>query len=124
MKTYVTSSQEGGIGRYTLPPHTTKRTTTNLKTKTNQNCQKIELYGSPTTGELKKKHSSRPGGGVEMVSWGREDSRQGSSWRTRAREAAPGRPGEVAAGELGEARLVDWAVLYLHADKPGGTTGE
>ena len=29
-----TSGQEGGIGRYTLPPHTTKRrATTNLKIK-------------------------------------------------------------------------------------------
>ena len=55
-----TSGQDGGIRRYTLPPHTTKgRTTTNLKTKSNQNCQKIELYGSPTTKELKKKYSFR-----------------------------------------------------------------
>ena len=37
-----------------MPPHTTKRRTTNLKTKNNQNCQKIKLYGSPTTKELKK----------------------------------------------------------------------
>ena len=28
------SSQDGGVGRHTVPPHTTKRrTTTNLKTK-------------------------------------------------------------------------------------------
>ena len=53
------SGQDGGIGRYTLPPHTTKtRTTTNLKTKNNLNWQKVKLYGSPTTKELKKKHSS------------------------------------------------------------------
>ena len=66
-----------------------------------------------------------------MVSWGREDSRQGSSWRIRDREVAPGRPGEVvasgwgevAAGELGEARLVDWADPHWRVDKPGGTTG-
>ena len=55
-----TSSQNGGIGRHTVPPRTTKRRTiTNLKTKNNQNCQKTELYGSPTTKELKKKHSPR-----------------------------------------------------------------
>ena len=48
-------------------PHTTKRTTTNLKTKNNQNCQKIELYGSPTTKKLKKKHSSRLVGGAEKT---------------------------------------------------------
>ena len=52
-----------------MPPHTTKRrTTTNLKTKNNQNCQKIELYGSLTTKEIKKKHSRRPVGGSEMGS--------------------------------------------------------
>ena len=53
-----------------MPPCTTKRrTTTNLKTKkNNQNYKKIELYGSPTTKELKKKHLSRPIGGVEMGS--------------------------------------------------------
>ena len=55
-----TSSQDGGVGRYTLPPHTIKRrTTTNIKTINNQNCQKIKLYGSLTTKELKKKHSFR-----------------------------------------------------------------
>ena len=42
-------SQDGGIGRHALLPCTTKGTTKNLKTKTNQNCQKIELYGSPMT---------------------------------------------------------------------------
>ena len=36
----ATSDQDGGIGRYTLPPSTTKRTTINLKTKNNQNFQK------------------------------------------------------------------------------------
>ena len=55
--TFRTFSQDGGVGRYTLPPHTTKKTT-NLKTKNNQKCQKIELYGSLTTKELKKKQSS------------------------------------------------------------------
>ena len=64
-----TSSEDGGVGTYTLPPHTTKeRTTTNLKTKNNQHCLKIELYGSPTTKELKRKHSSRLVGGAEMGS--------------------------------------------------------
>ena len=62
----LTSGQDGGISRHTVPPHTTKRsTTTNLKAKNNQNCQKIELYGSPTTKDLKKKHLSRPVVGVQ-----------------------------------------------------------
>ena len=68
-----------------MPPHTTKRrTTTNLKTKNNQNCQKIKLYGSPTTKELKKKHSSRLVGGAEMGSWVE---------RTHSKAAAEGRGG-------------------------------
>ena len=82
------SCQDGGIGRYTLPPCKTKRkTTTNLKTKNNQNWQKMELCGSLTTKELKKKHSSRPVGGVEMGSWAK---------RTLAKLAAGG-PGEMVA---------------------------
>ena len=85
-----------------MPPRTTKRrTTTNLKTKNNKNCQKIELYGSLTTKELKKKHLSEPVGGVEMGSQGREDSRQGGGWRTRAGKAVAHRLGKVAAGRAG-----------------------
>ena len=72
-----TSGLDGGTGRYALPPHTTKRrTTTNLKTKNNQNGQKIKLYGSLTNKELKKKYSSRPAGGTEMGSWGGKDTQQ------------------------------------------------
>ena len=75
-------------------PHTTKRrTTTNLKTKNNQNCQKIKLYGSLTTKELKKTHSLRLTGQVEIGSGGKEDTGQGSIWRTRVSEAAAGGPG-------------------------------
>ena len=107
-----TSGQDESIGRYTLPPCTTKRrTTTHLKTKNNQNGQKIKLYGSPTTKELKKKHLSRPVGGVEKGCWGRQDSWQGSSWKTRV--------GEMAAGGAGGP-----TPSLLCADKPGGTTGK
>ena len=89
-----------------MPPCTTKRrTTTNLKTKNHQNCQKIELYGSPTTKELKKKHPSRQVGRVETGSRDGENVQQGS--------------------RLGWAKwqLVDWAVPHFRADKQGGTTG-
>ena len=66
-----------------MHPHTTRRrTTTNLKTNNNQNCQKIKLYRSPTTKELKKKHSSRPVGGVETGGSGGEDSWQVCGWQT------------------------------------------
>ena len=40
-----------------------------MKNKNNQTCQKIELYGNPTTKELKKKHSFRLVGGAETSSW-------------------------------------------------------
>ena len=74
---FRTSSQDGGVGRHTVPPHTNKRrTTTNLKTKNTQNRQKIKLYGSPTTKELKKKQ-----GGDRQL--GGEDLWQGSSWWTQ-----------------------------------------
>ena len=59
------SSQDGGIGRNTSVPHTTKRRIkTNLKTTNNQQCQKIKLPGTPTTRESKK-HSHRMVGRVE-----------------------------------------------------------
>ena len=52
-------------------PHTTiTRITTNFKTKNNQNLQKIELYGSSTTNNLKKKYLFRWVGGVEPRNWG------------------------------------------------------
>ena len=95
--------QDKGIGRHTLPPCTAKRrmTTTNLKTKNNQNCQKIKLYGSLTNKELKKKHSLRP---IEGRRWADRAERThwkgGSSWRTRASEVAAGRADEVAACSL------------------------
>ena len=73
-KYYTTSDQDAGTSRYTLPPRTTKRRTTNLKIKNNQNCQKIELHGSPKTKELRKKHSFRLVGGTEMGSLGGEDT--------------------------------------------------
>ena len=38
----------------------------NLKTNNTQNCQKIKLYGSLTTKDLKKPHSSRRVGGEKM----------------------------------------------------------
>ena len=80
---YCTSGQDGGVGRYAWFPHTTKRrTTTDLKTKNNQNCQKIELYRSSTTMELKKKYSSRLVGGAETGSQGGEDAWQGGGWQT------------------------------------------
>ena len=89
---FETSGQDGGVGRHTVPPRTTKtRTTTNLKTKNNQNWQKIKLYGSPTTKEMKKKHSSRRVGGVETGS--RAERTPGMAAAGRHDEAVDCRPG-------------------------------
>ena len=93
-----TSGQDGGVGRHTVPPPTTKRTTTNLKTKNNQTSQKIELYESPTTKELKKKQSCRLVGGAEMGSQDGVDSQQGGSWRTGVGEEAAGGAGSTTFG--------------------------
>ena len=59
--------------------------------KNNQNCQKIELYGSPTTKELKKKHSSKTVGGVETH----------SQVERTDRKAVAGQADEVVAFRLG-----------------------
>ena len=60
--------------------HNQRKETTNLKTKNNQNGQKTELCGGSTTKEVKKKHSSRLVGGVEMGSQGRKDMWRGGGW--------------------------------------------
>ena len=43
----------------------------------------MELYGSLTTKDLEKKHSSRLIGGAEMGSWDKMDAQQGGSLQTR-----------------------------------------
>ena len=54
-----------------------------FKNKYNQNCQKIELYSSLITKELKKKHLFSLVGGEEMGSQGGEDAQQPGGWRAR-----------------------------------------
>ena len=57
---FSTSSQDGGVGKHGLPPcATSAKITINYKRAVTQNCQTIELYGSPTAKELKKSYSSR-----------------------------------------------------------------
>ena len=60
--------------------HNQKKDNNKFKHKNNQNCQKIELHGSPTIKELQKKHSSRLTGRVETGSQGREDGWQDGNW--------------------------------------------
>ena len=85
-----------------LPCTTKRRMTTYLNIKNNQNCQKIKLYGSPTTKEIKKKHSSRLVGGAE---------------RTRGKGTA-GRPSKVADCGVG------WAKLQLAGEAVAGGLGD
>ena len=99
------SGKDGNVGRYISLPHTTKRRiTTNLKTKNNQNCQRIELYGSLTTKELQTKHLSRPAKGAEMGG-----------------QAEMGRWEKRICGKTGAGRP---DIPHSHADKPGETTEE
>ena len=77
-----TASQDGGIGRHTVPPCTTKRrTTTNLKTK-----KQLELTENQTVWKSDNKgfketfnQTGRRGGQGQL---GREDLQQGGSWWT------------------------------------------
>ena len=54
-----------------------------------------QTYGSPTTKELKKKHSLRLVGGAEMGSQGREDPWQGGGWRTEVGNSWPSRQSHI-----------------------------
>ena len=64
-----------------------------------------------------KKHSSRPVGGAEMGSRGREDSQQGGGWQTKQ--------GGRLWKKVGQARLqlADPATPHSRKDKTGGTVG-
>ena len=75
-----------------------KKDNNKFKNKNNQNCQKIELYGSLTIRDLKKKDSSKLVGGWRRTA--------GVEW-THGKVAAEGQ-----------------AVPHSCADKLGGTTGE
>ena len=60
------AKMEAYVDTLYLPAHQ-KKDNNNLKTKNNQNRQKIELHGSQTTKELKMTHSSRSVGGVKRT---------------------------------------------------------
>ena len=89
-----------------------------------ENWQKIELYGSSTTKEIKKKHSSRPVGGAET----------GSRAERTCSKVAAGGPSEMVDCGTGQARLqlaypirwwlADPAAPPSHIDKLGGMAGE
>ena len=102
----MTSGQDGGVGRYILPPQTTKRRTKNkFKSKKTTTLPENQTVWKYETKELKKKHSSR------LVGGGRE--RQPGQRECTARQWLEGRVCEA-----------DWVVPHSCADKLGGTTGE
>ena len=80
LKSYISENQDGSVGRHTVPPRTTRTDRKSNGKETN-------------TKEIKNKHSSRPVGGSETSSWGREDSRgpggteTGGVWDERARQS-------------------------------------
>ena len=89
-----TSGQDGGVGSCALCPCATlhnPRKNYNQISKTNntQNHQKIKLYGSPTTKDLKKPHSSRQVGGAESWGWGREAVWHGEAVAVVAEQTVP-----------------------------------
>ena len=88
--------------------HNQKKDNNEFKNKNQPELPENKLYGSPTTKELKKKHSSTLVGWVEMGSQHGKDTWQGSICRTVVGEAVAGR----------------WDFPHLHVHKPGGTTGE
>ena len=90
-----TSGQDGGVGTHASPPRTTIEKNYNQFSQTNntQNHQKSKLYGSLTTKDLKKPHSSRWVGGVESWRWDRK---------------------VVCHGEVAAAVAAEWMVPHLH----------
>ena len=79
--------------------HDLKKDNNQLEIKNNQNCQKIELYGSPTTKELKKKNIH-------------PDWQEGWRWAAGMERT------------LGKGAARDQDIPHLHEYKLGGTVGE
>ena len=96
----------------------------NLKTKNNQNCQKIELHGSLTTKEIKKKHSSRLVRGAETGSRGGEDSQQHGGWRTQRGGGLWNGHARLQLADSTRWWLADPAAPHSCIDKLGGMAGK
>ena len=112
-----TSSQDGGIGRHTVPPRTTKRKTTNLKTKTNQNCQKNRTVWKSNNQGVKEEtfiQTSRRG----------RDRQPGQSGLAATQLADPERWRIVERTGQAVQQLADRAAPHSHIDILGGIAGE
>ena len=114
-----TSGPDEGIGRHPASSHNQKKDNNNLKTKNNQNWQKSELYGSLTTKEIKKKHSSRLVGGAETGSQGGEDLQQGGGCQTQRGGGLWSRVGKAAAGQRGSSWWTRWQTSQPRAPAQG-----
>ena len=79
----LTSGQDGGMGRHTVPPHTTKRRTTTYKQKKQPELtENRTVWKSDNQGDKEETfiQTSRMGGDGQL---GGEDPRQGGIWRTQ-----------------------------------------
>ena len=93
LKTFNRSSgQDGGKGKHALPSYTAReKITTKLQNKYHPDFQNIKLYGSTTTKDLKKPHSSTWVGRVKTwryVEWHRAAQRRGEAMRDEERCSA------------------------------------
>ena len=79
-----------------------------FKNKNKQNWQIIELYGSRTTKEIKKKHSSRPVEGAEIGS-------QAKRTHGKVPAVGPSKAADCGAG---------WAKLQLASEAAAGGLGD
>ena len=80
VKFQTSSRQDGGVGRNPLLPRTKRRITTNLKSINNKKCQKVKLYGTLITNELKQ--STRTIRLVRQwteITWGKAADRAGGA---------------------------------------------
>ena len=74
-----TSSQDGGVGRHTVPPHTTNRRITTIKKKKTELTENRTIWKSDNQG-VKEATFIQTGRGGGDGQPGGEDLQQGSGW--------------------------------------------
>ena len=103
----MTSGQDGGISKYTLPSCTTKKKDNDkFKNKKQPELTENQTVWKPNNQVVKEE---------TFIHTGR---------RGRDGQLADKNHDKGMAGGLGWAAVAEQVVLYLHVDKPGGTTGE
>ena len=97
-----TSSQDGGIGRHTVPPRTTKRgTTTDLKNKNQPELPENQTVWKSDNQGVKEETFIQIGRRGRDGQLGRKDSWQGGSWQTQGGGRLWNGMGKAAAGWQG-----------------------